>query len=212
MIHAENTIWRCGGYICGLGALTFLATTIAWAVIEYRSPNRAARIKETLAFVFGMDEHERGSWTFSPEIVDFSNTNCVYVVEFNPERALVHRIMLRFDERIRVYLSPGRMEGFFKEDMLGGMEVCVTVRNCLTRKVLTDIVLRELKPSWVYEPGTNHVARVECELGKFCPYLSERHYREKLKVQVRLVHGPYSLRIGDGEPVRLVVEEGYPFR
>ena len=169
---------------------------------------------ECFLFVIGMDKAERLEWMFMPEQFSFSDTNCIYEVVFEPQRALPHQITLRFDERIKTYISPGRIDGYYREDMMAGLVAKMTVKHCGTDEILSESICDDTKVGWVLDQtsGTNNVAQVECTLFSFSPHRLNRRFQDRLKIQVQLLRPPKCRKFGKGYAVHLVVVEGYPFK
>ena len=171
---------------------------------------------ECLLFIIGMDKAERSEWMFMPEQFSFSDTNCIYEVVFEPLRAIPHQITLRFDDRIKVYVDSGRIDGYYREDMLAGMVTRMTVRHCGTDRILTETICKDPKAGWVFDyksgASTGNVAQVECTLFSLSPHRWNRRFHDQLKVQVQMLCPPRCCRFGKGEAVHLVVSEGYPFK
>ena len=176
-----------------------------------RYPNRIASMKETLAFVFGVDASERAVWSFSPEVFSFSDTNLVYEAVLVPHRAVPHEVILRFDDCIKMSVTHGLIDGFYSENMLEGMAVRVTVRHCATQKVLKDVVANKCRVWWDYEGRTNDLACVACAVCAFSPDQESWRYSDPLKVQVKLLHPPKWNKVHKDISARFVVKEGYPF-
>lgn len=192
--------------------LGFMATVFVGLCffLEFRHP----AVWETLLFLGGFDKVERAEWIFVPEQFSFSDTNRIYEVVFEPQRPLPHEIKLLFDERIKVHVSPGLIDGYFREDMLTGMVTRVTVKRCGTDEILKESICKDSKAGWVFDhrSGTNNAAQVESTLFSFSPHKWNRCFRDRLKIHVQLLCPPKCHRFGKGETVHLVVAEGYPFK
>ena len=174
--------------------------------------NKIASMKETLAFVFGVDASERAAWSFSPEVFSFSDTNLVYEAVLAPHRAVPHEVILKFDDYIKMSVVHGLIDGFYSENMLERMAVRVTVRHCTTQKILKDVVANKCKAWWGYEGRTNDLACVACTVCSFSPDQGPWRYSDQLKVQVKLLYPPEWNKVHKDISARLVVEEGYPFK
>ena len=178
--------------------------------------NKHPAVWESFLFISGMDKIERAEWKFEPGQFSFSDTNRTYEVVFEPQRALPHEIKLLFDECIKVYVDPGRIDGYYREDMMADMVTRMTVRHCGTDRILTETICKDPKAGWVFDyksgASTGNVAQVECTLFSLSPHRWNRRIHDRLKVQVQMLCPPRCCRFWKGGAVHLVVSEGYPFK
>lgn len=194
--------------ICGW---LVVAIALLWLFLPVRCGNKMASMWENIAFVLGMDDAERREWTFCPDAFSLFDTNCIYTAAVEPKRALPYDIVLCFNERIKINIGSGRIDGYYRESMLSGMEVRVVVSHCDTQKVLKDVVVGDCKSGWTFETGTNDLARVECLVCSFCPHKGAWHYQDRLKVQVQMLRPQENMK-PLCDKVTIVVREGYPLR
>lgn len=182
-------------------------------IFKFRNSNEMASIKEIVAYIFGIDDPERKVWSFTPETVDLFSTNRIYESVLQPNRAITHDILLKFDERIKVFLSPGRIDGNFDQNMLEGLRLSITIKHCGTQKIFKDVIVGNCKPTWFYEDRTNNIARVACVLYSFCPHIGGSwHYRDQLQVQMQVLCPPRCRLFGTKGSAQFFIEESYPFR